>query len=429
MGKLVLHMQKVKVPAVMNSIGEENDRETEQEIEKQRSRNSTIDGTKTKENFDALDGIEHDLKMTERVDKRMKNGYTSKRKIRKDAVRLVDGVIGSDATFFEGMDLQKRKQFATDCAAFLVQKVGRENVVGCRWHNDENPPHLHFQFVPLVDGKLHAKSFGFTKGGLQEWHTELAKFLQERGWEIERGTMRQEWEKPVQHLEPNEFKRKHYSENVPSKMLEKILHEIDGKTDISKPLFADVRKKETTATMTEKNYRKLREIAGEVVALRHRVEQLEPLEKELEQMRERYAKKVKSVDDNRLNLERQLVQVKNKNEQEKYKRMQLDLADARARVAEKEKELDRTLQEIKSNQKTALEMADAIIEKAHAGDEKLKGMFNQTFMVNAMNYLAQHDPDTYKQILEIGRKETLAQQAERHRERPDKEKGKGYSRQ
>lgn len=428
MGKLVLHMQKVKVTAVMNSIGEENDRETEQEIEKQRRRNSTIDGTKTHENFDALEGIEHDLKMSERVEKRMKNGYTSKRKIRKDAVRLVDGVIGSDATFFDGMDLQKKKQFATDCASFLVQKVGRENVVGCRWHNDENPPHLHFQFVPLKDGKLHAKSFGFTKGGLQEWHTELAKFLQERGWEIERGTMRQEWEKPVQHLEPNEFKRKHYSENVPSKKLEKILHEIDAKTDISKSLFG----KKETAKLDKNDYLKVREIAGEVVALRHRVEQLEPLEKELEQMRERYAKKVKSVDDTRLGLERELAQVKNKNEQEKYKRMQLDLASARSRVAEKEKELDRTLREIKSNQKTALEMADAIVEKARAGDEKLKGMFNQMFMVNAMNYLAKNDHETYKQILDIGRQEALAQQAERQthqQERPGKEKGKGYSRQ
>jgi hypothetical protein len=422
MSKLVCHMQKVKSAPVMNSIGEENDREKKEEIEKQRRRNSTIDGTKTAQNFDALDGIEHDKKMSERVDDVIKKGYNSKRKIRNDAVKMIDGVIGSDAEFFAGMDLQKRKQFATDCAAFLVQKVGRENIVGCRWHNDEVPPHLHFQFVPLKDGKLNVKECGFTKVGLQVWHSELANFLHQRGWKIERGTVRQEWEKPVQHLQPNEYKRKHYSVDVPSVKLEKILHQIDGRVDISTSFFS----KNETAKMDSNDYKILRDIAGEVVTLRRRVEELEPLEKEIEKMRKSYAGKKKNLAVKDNELDRQLEQVKNKNEQEKYKRMQVDLQDNVARVKQKEKEIDATLRQIRQNQRDGIDIANGLIDKAM--DEPRKRLAITTTLIdNGIAWLRQHDKDVYDRILAIGRRESMAAEHDEVMERRRQNK-KGYSR-
>lgn len=415
MEKQVLHMEKPKAVPVINSIGEENDRETQEQIAKQMEKNPNIDPTRTHLNRDLIEGIDHSLKLNERVNKRIAEGYTSKRKIRTDAVRVVDGVYGASSKFFDGMSTEEIYKFGSDFAEFLKQKVGKDNIVGCRIHLDEKAGkneagkdlyhvHIHFQFVPLKDGKLVRREFGISQNGLKYWHSECAKWMQERGWQLERGVERQEWEKPVEHLQPNEFKRKHYSDNVPSVKLEKALREIDNHVDISTPMFAEMRGKEATAEMSEKHYRMLRDIAGQVVTLRRRVEALEPLEKEREQMRKTYAKYKKNIDDACKGLAKILQELDNENEQAKYKKMQAELQDIKKRITDKEKELDRTLKEIRNNQKSATEIADGLIDKALEGEKVKRERWEQMCVNNALVAIKRDNPAQYNELVEMGRK-------------------------
>ena len=422
MEKQVLHIEKPKAVAVINSIGRENDRETAEQIAEQMAKNESIDPTRTHLNRDLLDGIEHDLTLWERVQKRIKEGYTSNRKIRTDAVRVCDGVFGASGKFFAGMSNEQIYKFGNDFAEFLQQKVGRENIIGCRIHLDEKAGldekgnqlyhvHVHFQFVPIKDGKLVRREYGISKHGLSAWHTECARWMQSKGWELERGDERQPWQAPVKHQQPNEYKRNHFSDKVPSVKLEKIMHEIDGRVDISKSLFS----KSETAKMDAKDYHKLRDIAGQVVALRHKVEELEQVAKDVKNMKKRYSSFVKSIEDERKALERERLQVSNQNEQAKYKRMQDSLQVKLEQVKQQQAELDRQLMQAEQSQKDAVEIADALILQAMEGGQVKRERWEQLFLDNALGSMKKENPKEYNQLIEKGRKIATSEMHKRQR--------------
>lgn len=420
MSKLVLHMEKVKSAAVMNSIGDENDRSTEQEIEKQRRRNSSIDGTRTAENFDALEGIKHSLKMYDRVQQRIASGYTSKRKIRKDAVKMIDGIIESDRFFFEGMNLSDRERFARDCASFLVEQVGRENLVGCRWHNDENPPHLHFQFVPLRDGKLNVKACGFTKGGLQSWHTKLWKYLRARGWEIERGEERQAWQEPVQHLHPNEYKKRHFGNAVQlqnelqnaNKHVERKQSGLFNKTDI--------------VQMPASDYDKLQSIAGYAVQLQNRVDDLEgelrPFREQYGKMRRRYDEDMAVLDDDIAFMRQLNVTLSDQNLQQQAERKLRELKKREQEIKHREQQTEALLRSAEASYKDAQTVADEFLQQAaDASGERAK-------IDRLLESVKKENKEKWAEMVEAGRRLLASDMHKRYRERQSKKREQPRSR-
>ena len=67
------------------------------------------------------------------------------------------------------------------------QAFGAENVKSAVIHFDETTPHMHTDLIPLTsDGRLSSKEV-FARAALQRQHTDLARYLQDRGWDIERG--------------------------------------------------------------------------------------------------------------------------------------------------------------------------------------------------------------------------------------------------
>ena len=54
-------------------------------------------------------------------------------------------------------------------------------------HRDETTNHIHVDTIPLTkDGRLSRKEL-YTRENLTRYHTELAQYLQGRGWNVERG--------------------------------------------------------------------------------------------------------------------------------------------------------------------------------------------------------------------------------------------------
>ena len=382
-----------------------------------------------------IDGIDHSMNLNERINKRIKEGYKSDRKIRTDAVRVVDGVFGSSSKFFAGKSNEDILRFGHDFSDFLCEKVGRDNIVGLRLHMDEKAGkdengkqlysvHIHFQFVPITkDGKLNRKAFGLTQKGLGIWHSECAKFMQARGWELERGEERQPWQEPVKHEEPNEFKKKRYSENVESVRLEKILKKIDSIVEYSEHSFKLFGDKKPTAKLSKNDFKVLRDIAGEVVKLRHEVERLKPLEKDIEKMRERYAKKVKSLDDARKALEREQEAVANENEQRKYKRLNDELEKNLMQSDADKKEIADRLQQIKTNQKDAVEIADELIRKL---PNELKGKWNSLDVhgQRVLGYLKKDCPELYSQLLRKSQQSILSEMNDRMEQKRSRSMGR-----
>lgn len=82
---------------------------------------------------------------------------------------------------------------------------GAENVKSAVIHFDETTPHMHTDLIPLTaDGRLSSKEV-FARAALQHQHTDLAKYLQDRGWEIERGESTAN--KQVRSLSVPEYKK------------------------------------------------------------------------------------------------------------------------------------------------------------------------------------------------------------------------------
>ena len=77
---------------------------------------------------------------------------------RKDSTRFVDTLITASPEFFKGKSPKEIAAYFQRAADFLIDRVGRENIVSAVVHMDEKTPHLHLTFVPLIkDNRLCAK--------------------------------------------------------------------------------------------------------------------------------------------------------------------------------------------------------------------------------------------------------------------------------
>jgi len=186
--------------------------------------NKDIDPEKTKLNYDLIHG-QKKQNYKELIEKRIEEGYTGKRKIRSDAIRHVDGIITSDNKFFNQLDPDQIKQFFQDSLEFLEEEYGKENMLYATVHLDESTPHMHFGFVPLTeDGRLSAKEVVGNKKALTQFQDRYNEFINEKGYDLERGESKQVTEK--KHQDMDKFKQgTKYHENIARKMEKKALEQ------------------------------------------------------------------------------------------------------------------------------------------------------------------------------------------------------------
>lgn len=77
---------------------------------------------------------------------------------RSNSTVLVETLLTASPEFMNQLKPQEQRQFFERAAAFLYERIGKENVVSAIVHMDEKTPHMHFCFVPITkDGRLSAK--------------------------------------------------------------------------------------------------------------------------------------------------------------------------------------------------------------------------------------------------------------------------------
>lgn len=102
-------------------------------------------------------------------------------------------------------DRAKCIEYFRDVLSWHQKEFGAENIKSAVIHFDETTPHMHTDLVPLtVDGRLSTKEV-FARKNLNRHHTELTKYLQERGWDIQRGEPTPEKKKKASTVK--EYKR------------------------------------------------------------------------------------------------------------------------------------------------------------------------------------------------------------------------------
>lgn len=84
-------------------------------------------------------------------------------------------------------DRDKCIAYFEDVLEWHRKEFGAENVKSAVIHFDETTEHMHTDIIPMTkDGRLSSKDI-FTRANLNRHHTELAQFLKERGWDVQRG--------------------------------------------------------------------------------------------------------------------------------------------------------------------------------------------------------------------------------------------------
>lgn len=190
----ICRIEKVKATGVA-AMEKHNDRLWE-------CRNGDIDREKSVENVELL---ERSGGYAEAVEARIVEGYTGKRAVRKDAVRLIEGIITASPEFFEGKGRDEVMAFFAGALGFAAGEFGRENMVHFTVHFDEKTPHAHFGFVPLTaDGRLSAKSWFNGRQAMRDFQDRFFEQVAEP-WGLERGEAAEETER--HHKSVVEMKR------------------------------------------------------------------------------------------------------------------------------------------------------------------------------------------------------------------------------
>lgn len=178
MAFVVAHAEKYSSGACAG-LGIHVDRKSEEHS------NKNIDNTISSENVELVENYNNNLYGA--VKDRIREGYTGKKAIRKDAVASVGVVCSASSEFFEHKSKAESVQYFKDCKEYFENKVGKENIVCAKIHFDEKTPHMHLYFVPLTsDGRLSAKEV-CNREFLRDMQRELPIFLQEKGHDVERG--------------------------------------------------------------------------------------------------------------------------------------------------------------------------------------------------------------------------------------------------
>lgn len=205
MSYMVARMEKMKI-GNLGGAYRHNER-----IFKKHS-NKDIDVSRSHLNYELTDR-DRSVSYERQIKDYVNENKISNRAIRKDAVLCDEWLITSDKPFFEKLSEEETRDFFETAKNYFAEKYGEENIAYASVHLDESTPHMHLGVVPFQDGKLSSKAM-FNKEELKKIQDELPKYMNEYGFELERGELNSE----AKHKTVAEFKQE-----MASKELEKQL--------------------------------------------------------------------------------------------------------------------------------------------------------------------------------------------------------------
>ncbi len=186
------------------------ERENERDENYKSTRNPQIDKSKTSLNYHTMP---YEKKYLAFIDERIKQ-LSPKRKVKDDAVLITSFILGSDKEFFDGLTAEQQKQFFADCTDFFSERYGKENVVSAVVHLDESTPHLHFNLMPVTDGRLCAKEL-FDRTALRDLQTDFYEAVGKKY-----GLKRGKEGSTAKHLDTVAYKTKKMTEAAEAKIRE-----------------------------------------------------------------------------------------------------------------------------------------------------------------------------------------------------------------
>jgi hypothetical protein len=193
----IIRIQKFKTQSV-RGIQSHDQRERESRSNPDISKDKTPENYKLQDCADYKQAIQGRLKTLE-----------SDKAVRKDAVVMAQVLVTSDSAFFQGMTLEKQREFFQQSLDFVAGRYGKENMLSATVHMDEKTPHMHVNLTPIRDRHLTAKEI-FNREEFSKLHTDFHAVVGKK-WGLERGESREEKRK---HLDTEAFKLQTRKEQI-----------------------------------------------------------------------------------------------------------------------------------------------------------------------------------------------------------------------
>ena len=189
--------------------------------------NKDIDVSKSHLNYDILDKVKS---YKTDIEGYINANKSSKRAVRKDAVLVCEWIITSDSDFFESMSPADTREYFQTAIDFFAERYGSKNLMYAQVHLDERTPHMHLGIVPFdKDNKLTAKTM-FDREALQDIQNELPRYMNERGFEVERGRAGSE----AKHLTVQEYKDVQKEIKKQSEVLDGVKKELESVKNVTR---------------------------------------------------------------------------------------------------------------------------------------------------------------------------------------------------
>lgn len=220
MSYCVARMEKMKSDNLVG-IGNHNQRRFSNHS------NKDIDVSKSHLNYDILNKVKS---YKTDIEGYINANKSSKRAVRKDAVLVCEWIITSDSDFFESMSPADTREYFQTAIDFFAERYGSKNLMYAQVHLDERTPHMHLGIVPFdKDNKLTAKTM-FDREALQDIQNELPRYMNERGFNVERGRAGSE----AKHLTVQEYKDVQKEIKKQSEVLDGVKKELGSVKNVTR---------------------------------------------------------------------------------------------------------------------------------------------------------------------------------------------------
>ena len=176
--------------------------------------NPNIDPERTHLNIRRSDHPEEE-KLKTLIDRRISEREIQKKKVRKDAVKMISVLVSASPEYINSLDREDQIRYFDECFKFCQRRFGKKNCIEMNVHFDETTPHAHVSIVPILNGKLCAKEL-ITRKFLFDLQDEFPKAMRERGFDVERGTGGDPQERR-KHLSEEEYRLKAWSKDLKEK--------------------------------------------------------------------------------------------------------------------------------------------------------------------------------------------------------------------
>ena len=198
--------------------------------------NKNIDSSKTELNYYLK---KNELSYIKEFDK-IKEKYDLKGQIRSNSNIMCEMVFTSDQKFFDKIGYEESKRYFEESYKFICEykNLGEQNIISAVVHMDEDTPHMHLLFIPVVHtidkqgnkiDKVCCRDFWRGKNSYRDLQNAYFKHISEKGFKLERGELVEETNR--EHFSIQEYKQITNYENT-KQVLKDIKLELPETPDI-----------------------------------------------------------------------------------------------------------------------------------------------------------------------------------------------------